>query len=266
MKKSLLMSFVLLCQSVVYADSFVVHPSTSVLDKIELNKLTSAVDTPAPNDKKYKLLDQANIMASESGSKIKVNALKYYLGISDDRWIPFYIYTTNSTSTERKLDKTVDSLLDPEGGTLNIRIGVDKKLSYKGIFHFKSPQEGFFVTSNGGVKLVDGASELVTDSKMIPVAYINGGVKLQLPLGDQPLSSTNRVGGLKIGLEATLNHAFGNQYSAIFATKPNKTFSNLDGVLSFWLTNNIYLTAGGALASSERQVDNRAFISLSLSQ
>lgn len=252
-----LVMLVIIVPRVSYAEIFDIHPAS--LDYALLGD-------EEKKDVNLSMLNQANILRTNSVKKVRVNALKYYLGIGDDKWVPFYVFTTNPTETKKTIENTVDSLLDTEGGVINLNIGIDKKITPFDLFKFKSPQEGLFIYGNGGAKWVEGVSETIADSKKFWVEYVRAEIKLQLPLGDNPISTTNRVGGLKLGLDATLNHASSDGYLALFSESPDKTFYSVNGIASFWLTNQIYMTVEGTIYSSENQVDKRTCVSVSLAQ
>jgi hypothetical protein len=269
MKNTILMvmfSSILIYANNAHAEFFDFHPLPTVSKAMLKEDPTKEDPKKKDEQDKLQLLQQANLSFTSSVPKVKVNVLKYYLGISHDKWIPFYIFSTQAAQTEVTLENTVDSLLDPVGGVLNLSLGLDEKYTPFGLFDFESEYEGFFVYLNCGAKIIEGLSENTTESELFVTGNINAEAKIILPLGDEPISATKRVGALQFSLSLHGNYVSSGNYNNLFTEEPDSEFIYANSSFSFYIKNQMYISAGGTIYSSEDQIDKRSFISLSLTQ
>jgi hypothetical protein len=195
------------------------------------------------------LLPQANLLFSETKPTVSINILKYYLSLSDDILIPFYILTSLPTVSEVSVDNTIASLLNEFGGLGNAAVGIEnKRVRPFGLFKFSSEKHGLFLEARAGIKVVDIANPETNNSKIVGFGQALGSMRLNLPIWNK--DKKTRGGDLTALLSASLQYSNASTYKNMFEDELSNILFNLNLSGALNITNQISLSGGLTLTSN----------------
>ena len=207
----------------------------------------------------FQLLSQGSLAVTNGSPKVNIQALTYYIGVSETRMIPFYLTANLPTVSDTTVKNVAESLLNEFGGLFNSSVGYYGKVTLGSLFSFPRNQLGLFVDFRGGVRGDDLVGSEVKLDNLAGFAYTVGLIKLVLPVFKKH-DATTRSGDVTIGgsfaglLSLSGNvapHGFDDQFTGL---------GYVNGTVSVNITDVLMVRGGRTFTTTESGLPKRWFV------
>lgn len=210
------------------------------------------------------VLSSAGLTFTESTPKVEIEVLKYAIALNDTKFIPLTIFSNLHASNSDNIDVTSDALLDPNGGLLNFSIVNSTRYLKDRIGRSDNQKSGLWLNYGGGVKIIEAISENV-NSKYFSSEYLKVEPRLILDVlpEDQRKKRTDDWGLLQFGMSAVASYVNGDTFREAYTDDPDRFFSNINWFISIHLPKKFTVSGGSTLYSTEGDIEDRSFLTVS---
>jgi len=212
----------------------------------------------------FQFLNQGSVAVTNGSPKVNIQALTYYIGVSDKKMMPFYLAANLPTVADTTLNNVAESLLNEFGGLFNSSVGYYGKIKTGKAFNYPDKQFGLFLDLRGGVRGDDLVGSGVKLDNLAGFAYTVALLKLVLPVFSKKDDSSTRSGDITIG------GSFAGLLSLSGSVMPrgfNDSFTGLgylNGTVSVNITDVLVVRGGRTFTTTEAGLPKRWFVAGSL--
>jgi hypothetical protein len=209
-------------------------------------------------------LSQGSLAVTNGSPKVSIQALTYYIGVSEKRMIPFYLATNLPTVSDTTVENVAESLLNEFGGLFNSSVGYYGKLKLGNWFNFSDDQLGLFLDLRGGVRGDDLVGSGVKLDNLAGFGYTVALVKLVLPVFKKKENTTTRSGDVTIGGSLAGLLSLGGNVAPRGFDDEFTGLGYINGTVSVNITDALLVRAGRTLTTTESGLPRRWFVAGSL--
>lgn len=216
------------------------------------------------NVSRAQFLNQGSVAVTNGSPKVNLQALTYYIAVSDTKMFPFYLATNLATVADTTLESAAESLLNEFGGLVNASAGYYGKLKLGHLFNFADEQAGLFLDIRGGVRGDDLGGGGASLDNLRGFSYTLGMVKLVLPVFRKAGDNKTRAGNVTIGASVEGLLSLGGKVAPRGFADPFSGLGYVNGTASLNLTDALVVRAGRTFTTTQSALPKRWFVAGSL--